>query len=363
VTDKTETADGFVRRLCHEFRTPLTVIREYAAIAAAGDAGAVSPRQREFLQIISDAAGDMARLVEDLLDGSRLRAGRLRVGRRPCRVSDIIPPLRPMMAIKAAGRDVRFRRQIDCPSRQVFVDEESLRRVITNLAVGAVDFCPAGGEVVLWARPDGGGVEVGVTDGDITPAETEGIIRQFRRIEAGPAAEVDGLAPGLSIAGELIRLNLGTIRVSGGSGGGGTFSFALPGCDPAVLLDRYFDCLSGRPEAADRIYAFRVEWPGSRRRRDDVWSFLASTCDPTDLILPVEAEDALLVIGPSGSITGWIDRLWSCWADVAGDDAPAGDIAIEPVGCWSLRRQRPRARSFLAGRVCREAACHRAVAA
>lgn len=355
--DMNDTAQRFVDCLCHEFRTPLTVIKEYACIAEQGSAGPVTGRQREFLRIISDTADDMARLVEDLLDACRMREGRLHVDRGPCEVSEILDPVAPAVAVKAAERPVRFSQRVVPGLGEVFADVEKIRRAVVNLAVTAVKLCPAGGEVILWARPDEGGARIGITvQGlDIRSEEMNDLLLPFRRIVGGAGVDSDGLRPGLVVAAELIRLNLGKLRVVGGAGSRGTVSFALPGTDPGEILGRYFDHLADAGEPA-RVYAFRVEQALPGWRREAVRSFLSSACHATDLVLPAGGDDSLLVIGPSGSVASWIDRLRSCWSDAVGS-ASAGPLAVEPIGCWSFRRQRLRAQSYLAGMLCREAAC------
>jgi len=342
-----QAAGRLMDRLCHEFRTPLAVIREYASILEEGAVDPVTGRQREFLRVISDAAADMARLAADAQDGVRLRSGELRLDLRACKVSDILDPVAPIVETRAASRGVRFCPRIECPSREVFADEQTMRRVVANLAIAAVKLSPPGGRVELWARPDGSnGVEISVTSSGVTAGAGQEIARRIGRVlEANPGG--DGMDLGLGIASALVRLNLGVVRVGPDRGGGCTVSFALPGCDPAAILQRYFERLCGGRAVPGRVYAFRVGWSGPLRRHD-VWAFLASTCDPGDLVLPVAGERGLLVIGPSGSVGGWIDRLRGCWGRALTAAGRAGDIEVDPVGSWSLPRRRGEAQALLA---------------
>jgi len=96
-----EMANRFVDNVSHEFRTPLTVIKGYSEVIETGLAGPVNDQQREFLRTVLDRTRDLAQMVDDLLDTSRLRAGHLRVDRRPTRINRILTTLRTTIQAKA----------------------------------------------------------------------------------------------------------------------------------------------------------------------------------------------------------------------------------------------------------------------
>ena len=101
-----ETAHQFVDNVSHEFRTPLTVIKEFVTIIRDGLAGEVNDRQREFLDIANDRADDLATMVDDMLDVSKLEAGVLSVWRQQCRVSEILRHVRSALERKAPVKRV-----------------------------------------------------------------------------------------------------------------------------------------------------------------------------------------------------------------------------------------------------------------
>ncbi|KKL28503.1 hypothetical protein LCGC14_2374510, partial [marine sediment metagenome] len=103
-----DTAERFIDDVSHDFRSPLTVIQEFALIIADGLDGPVTPQQREHLAVITGAVGDLARMVDDLLDSSRLRAGSLRVDRRGHHVEELIGRVRPIANSKAQRKGIKL---------------------------------------------------------------------------------------------------------------------------------------------------------------------------------------------------------------------------------------------------------------
>ncbi len=106
-----ETAHRFVDNVSHEFRTPLTVIKEYTALMREGLVGPITTEQGQFLDIVSARADDLNTMVDDMLDVGKLEAGRLGVWRRDCQVAEIIERLRPSLERKAAARQIARRDQ------------------------------------------------------------------------------------------------------------------------------------------------------------------------------------------------------------------------------------------------------------
>jgi PAS domain S-box-containing protein len=245
----TEQAHGFVDDVSHEFRTPLTVIKEFCSIIADGLAGPTTPEQSQYLGIIDGAVLDLNHMVEDFLDSSKLRAGLLRVDRRRQTIESIFARIRPGLQKKAASRSITIEEHIAPNLPAVFADEEKVRRVIMNLATNAVKFSPEGSQVALWARhaPEGG-VEIGITDRGrgLAPGDLKRLFERFRRVPGSDAQMVEGFGLGLNIARQLVWLNLGRMNVVSELEHGSTFSFTLPAHDPRMILERFFMRLAER---------------------------------------------------------------------------------------------------------------------
>jgi len=348
-----ETAERFIDDVSHDFRTPLAVIQEFALIIADGLDGPVTPKQKEHLHVITNAVGDLARMVDDLLDSSRLRAGSLRIDRRPQSVGEIFSSVRPIISSKARRRGIKLQESIEPNLAEVFADKDKAGRAIVNLAVNAIKFSPKGGEVTLWAKPhEGGGVQIGVTDHGrgMSPEELEVIFNRFT--QTGDQTEsAKGLGLGLCIAKELVGLNFGTLQVASTLGCGSTFSFTLPTGEPAVILERYLGHLAKVSGPLDQVAALRVTTPDPRVGRDQLHAFLSGICYPLDLVLDERDGDSVVAVGLTAEPELWISRVYSTWADMVTESPNDGnpEIHIEHIGSWSYRQERDLVVLFLIG--------------
>ncbi len=263
LTGMVETAQQFVDNVSHEFRTPLTVIKEFSAIIRDGLAGPVSTQQYEFLDIISERVDDLAIMVDDMLDVSRLEAGMLRVWRQKALVGDIFRRVRPTLERKAAAKKVSFDVAVPGNLPAVFCDPEKVGRVVSNLVMNAIKFCGDGRPVKLWAKEgaDAAEVVVGVTDGGpgIAPENLHLIFERFHQVEGSARSSTKGFGLGLCIAKELANLNLSDIDVQSELGRGSTFSFSIPAWNPREVLVRYLQRAQRCAGAENRMTVLAVE--------------------------------------------------------------------------------------------------------
>lgn len=243
LSDLYSTALRFVDNVSHEFRTPLSVIKEFAAILHEGIAGALNEQQREYAGIILARVDDLTMMVGDLLDISKLESGLLGIHRRAHNYSDIVEPIRTTLERRAAagGIFLEFESPPNLPT--VYCDAKKAGRVIINLAINACKFCSPGSKVTVWARYDAGCSEVvvGISDTGpgIAPENVEAIFERFRQLDNDTETDTRGFGLGLNIASELVQLNLGDICVESEPGKGSTFTFTMPIHDPILIVERF----------------------------------------------------------------------------------------------------------------------------
>lgn len=237
------TAHQFVDNVSHEFRTPLTVIKEYVSLIRDGIVGPVSDEQSKMLHVVEDRADDLNTMVDDMLDVSKLESGLLGVYRQECDIAQILRHVRPALERKADVKGVELEWVIEPGLPALYCDPEKAGRVLINLSINAIKFCGQPGRVgVSCARdPDSSGVVVGVTDNGpgISPENQRVLFRRFKQLGESVRSSTKGFGLGLSIAKELAEANLGEIRVQSEIGRGSTFSFTLPPADPIEVMRRY----------------------------------------------------------------------------------------------------------------------------
>lgn len=220
--------DEFLANLSHELRTPMTAILGWAHLLQIGD---LEPDQVSLgLQTIRQSGEAQAKLIDDLLDVSRIITGKLHVNPAPVRLSDIARGA--IAAIGPAADAKRHRMEVDIHSNDTIVvgDAARLQQVFWNLLSNAVKFTPPGGVVrVRLADRDAENVVLTVEDtGEGIPSELLPMVfERFRQVATARART--GLGLGLAIAKELVEIHGGTISAtSRGRGSGSTFAVTLP---------------------------------------------------------------------------------------------------------------------------------------
>ncbi len=300
-------ARQFVSNVSHEFRTPLTVIKECVGalqdiLNERDDAEA-----HELPEIILQRVNDLSVMINDLLDISRLEANILRMSRRICRIEDIVQRVKPTLERKGVSNNVAFEIGLDKNLPSVYCDPEKIGRVIVNLAVNALKFVEESGYVRLWARhePSTSEVHVGVTDDGpgISAEQQELLFRRFSQLGHRTPSSTKGFGLGLSIAKELVNLNLGDIRVHSLDGMGTVFYFTLPVADPSTIMAHYLRWIERMPNGKlwPEVSILSVEVDDSDPLRlADVEGLLENQMRRNDLLFR-QRLDSWLLVAAAGS--------------------------------------------------------------
>lgn len=340
LTELYDTAHRFVDNVSHEFRTPLTVIKGYTDVLLGGIGGPLSSDQTEWLRLIGDRSRDLAQMVDDLLDTSKLRVGMMRVDRRPVTVQAIVDRVWPMLESKAQTNHITLRTRIGADLPRVYADAEKAGRVVVNLVVNAIKFSAEGATVTLSAERCGDGVEVSVIDGGpgISAENLRVIFERFKQVGDPQRSSTKGFGLGLNIAKELVALNLGEMGVASEPGKGSTFSFTLPADDRRTILDRYLWRLADFRPPGNSLALIRVSSPTFIGNEEQLCGDLASQGRPLDLILegdPGSGAAHLLRVcdKPWESLV----ELEKAWAGLMTDRAPEAashDVRFRLLKSW-----------------------------
>jgi PAS domain S-box-containing protein len=224
--DRAKTA--FFSNISHEFRTPLTLItgpvQDLRDRLAGGD-----ERDRRDLEVIHRNGLRLGKLVNTLLDFSRIEAGRMRAEFRPADLALLTADLAGVFraAIEAAGLDF----EVDCLAlpEPVYADAEMWEKIVLNLLSNALKFCFEGSVRVRLAAEDGAAVlRVADTGIGIAAKDMPRLFERFHRIPNARARSGEGSGIGLALVRELVDLHAGTIAVESEEGAGTTFTVRLP---------------------------------------------------------------------------------------------------------------------------------------
>jgi PAS domain S-box-containing protein len=230
--------DEFLAVLSHELRTPLNAILGWSDMLRSGSLP--SDRMPQALETISRNAQLQARLVEDILDLSRIITGKFEMTTEPLAINGLLQSVVDGLRPSAAARGVALTLHTAGDLRIVDGDGKSLQQVFGNVISNAIKFTPQGGSVDVQCRLDGGLVAVAVQDtGPGIPAEfLPYVFDRFRQADSRTTRRHGGLGLGLAIAHHLVTQHGGTIEArSEGAGRGTTIEIRLPVADadpPAV---------------------------------------------------------------------------------------------------------------------------------
>ncbi|NPC70758.1 PAS domain S-box protein [Corallococcus exiguus] len=222
-----EAKDAFLAAASHELRTPLAAAKGHAHLALLKLGGQTEAGPGKSLQIINRQIDRMAKLVEDLLDISRLQAGRLSLELEPFDLSQLVLETRDRMAVLSQTHELK----VEVPERlEGTWDRGRLDQVLTNLLSNAIRYSPEGGQVLVRVVAEGdGGVHLSVKDQGVgIPSEKQRLI--FERFGRAHGSKYGGLGLGLTISQGIVEQHGGRIwaESTGTAGQGSTFNVWLP---------------------------------------------------------------------------------------------------------------------------------------
>lgn len=338
-----ETTHRFADNVSHEFRTPLTVIREYAALVREGLLGEVNQQQAEFMDVIVYRVDDLNRMVDDMLDSSKLEAGIMGTHRAPTDPLEIVRAPLTGLKLKAQVRGVELSHDIPDDLPRVCCDVEKAGRVITNLAANAIKFTDDGaGRVHISATHlvEDGDVEFSVADNGpgINPDDLQRMFNRFQQLGTSTQSSTKGFGLGLNIARELVDLNYGQIRVESQPGEGTTFFFTVPVDDWSEIIRRYCQRLAATSSLSTvvvlSVQAEQDVTDAGIRDMDAFWRF---TQRPTDLIRRTgERKWKLLMACCPDELSDVISRFQSEHAEVSRSrPRPLPELTFENLGCFN----------------------------
>jgi len=221
--------DEFLATLSHELRTPLNAILGYARMLRAGMLK--DDKRNNALDTLERNATSLTQIVEDVLDVSRIAAGKIRLNVQSLDLPVVMHDALATVMPAAEAKGVRIQSIVEPDIGPVSGDPERLQQVMWNLLSNAVKFTPRGGRVQVRLQRVNSHIEISVSDSGVGIREDflPHLFERFRQADSTTTRAHGGLGLGLAIARQIVELHGGTIHaISGGEGKGATFRIELP---------------------------------------------------------------------------------------------------------------------------------------
>jgi len=220
----------FLANMSHELRTPLNAIIGFSELLVADDRRALDPEQHEYLRDILSSGRHLLGLINDLLDLSKIEAGKMQLNYEPFHIEDVIESALVMIKPVAAGKRIEVSMSIEAELPALSADPAKVQQILHNLLSNAVKFTPEDGQVGVEARLEDGAMAVTISDTGIGIAEEdrEKIFSEFLQLDGSYARKYQGTGLGLALVKRFVELHSGRVRLESAPGRGSRFTFVLP---------------------------------------------------------------------------------------------------------------------------------------
>jgi len=221
----------FVANMSHELRTPLNGIIGFSEFLIDEKPGPLNPKQREYLHDILESGRHLLQLINDVLDLSKIEAGKMTLSPERFSVSEAMGEALTVIDAMAQEKGIDIRTAIDPQLGKVTLDRAKFKQVLYNLLSNAVKFTDDGGEVRIRAArsgPDRFQVQVADTGIGIRREDFSRLFAAFEQLESGADRRFQGTGLGLALTKRIVELQRGTIAVDSEVGKGSTFTVELP---------------------------------------------------------------------------------------------------------------------------------------
>lgn len=220
----------FLVSMSHELRTPLNVIIGFSELLEQGDGGTLSVKQGEHVDNILTSARHLLAVISDILDVSKVEAGRMSLSLEPTSIQKIAEQLRSSLMPILMQRELELELEIPAELPLIQADPLRLRQILYNLLSNALKFTEPSGTIRLQASTTADSMRLAVTDTGvgIRAENLARLFQEFEQIEPSERSKAEGSGLGLVLTRRLVELHGGTVSVQSEWGSGSTFTVTLP---------------------------------------------------------------------------------------------------------------------------------------
>jgi signal transduction histidine kinase len=220
----------FLANMSHELRTPLNAILGFSEVLAERMFGEVNEKQAEYLQDILSSGRHLLSLINDILDLSKVEAGRLELELGRFHLPTALDNALTLVRERATRHGITLTQTVAAGVGDIVADERKVKQILLNLLSNAVKFTPEGGRIGVTATAAEDVITIAVSDTGIgiAPEDQAAIFEEFRQVGRDDARKQEGTGLGLTLAKKFVELHGGRIWVQSQLGQGSTFTFTLP---------------------------------------------------------------------------------------------------------------------------------------
>ena len=229
----------FLANMSHELRTPLNAIIGFSEVLLERLFGDVNEKQVDYLKDIHSSGRHLLNLINDILDLSKVEAGRMELEPSTFDLPSAIANAMALIRERAQRHGIALGMDVDPALSDIVADERKLKQILLNLLSNAVKFTPDGGRIDVRARQDESLIRISVADTGvgIAQADQQAVFEEFRQVGGNYTSKQEGTGLGLALTRRFVELHGGTIGVESEPGKCSTFTFTLPrsGSAPEVV--------------------------------------------------------------------------------------------------------------------------------
>ncbi|HEY8731541.1 MAG TPA: ATP-binding protein, partial [Candidatus Limnocylindria bacterium] len=220
----------FLANMSHELRTPLNAIIGFSEVLQQRMFGELNDQQADYLEDIKTSGQHLLTLINDILDLSKIEAGRMELEAAPFSLVAALNNAVTLVRERAQSHGIKLELVVAPELDTMVADERKLKQVLVNLLANAVKFTPDGGTITLRAVRENGEVRLAVHDTGIgiAPEDQRRIFEEFQQASHQGERSREGTGLGLTLSKRMVELHGGTISVDSAPGKGSTFTVALP---------------------------------------------------------------------------------------------------------------------------------------
>ncbi len=220
----------FLATMSHELRTPLNGIIGFSEFLIDEKAGALNARQKEFLTDVLASGRHLLRLINDVLDLSKIEAGKMEIVRESFDLGAAVEEVCAVVSPIARTKTISLAHHVSNAVARVSLDRHRFIQILYNMLSNAIKFTPAGGKVSLSLEREGEALRLQVRDSGIgiRAEDLPKLFHEFQQLESGTGRRHDGTGLGLALTKRLAELHGGSVRAESQVGSGSVFTVTLP---------------------------------------------------------------------------------------------------------------------------------------